>query len=134
MTNPPARVVAFVCEHGAAKSVIAAEFYRALAASRGQEVLTRPLGLDPDPELPSHVVDGLRRDGFDVAGRLPARLADDALADVDLVVVIGCELHVADAPSIPIVRWDGVPAVSDGYDAARTAIVHRLERLLDETA
>jgi len=127
-------MVAFVCEHGAAKSVIAAEYYRTLAADRGRTVVARPFGIDPDPELPTGVVDGLRRDGIDVSGRLPARLAPDSLGDADLVVVIGCELPIASAPSIPVVRWDDVPAVSDGYDVARAVIVKRVERLLDESA
>ena len=134
MTSRPAQIVAFVCEHGAAKSVIAAEYYRALAANRGKTVVVRPFGIDPDSEVPSHVVDGLRRDGIELSDRTPVGVASESLADADLVVVIGCELPIASAPSIPVVRWDGVPAVSDGYDAARTAIVQRVERLLDESA
>lgn len=131
MTDTPTRI-AFVCEHGAAKSVIAAEHYRALAANRGRTVVARPFGIDPDPEVPSHVVEGLRRDGIDVSGRSPARLSPESLADADLIVVIGCELPAAGAPSVPVVRWDGVPAVSDGYDVARAVIVERVQRLLDE--
>ena len=54
----------------------------------------------------------------------------DSIANADLVVLIGCE--VPDVPTdTPIVRWDGVPAVSDGYEDARAAIVQRLSQLLD---
>lgn len=97
-------------------------------------VVATPFGIEPDSEVPSHVVDGLRRDGIELSGRTPVGVAGESLADADLIVVIGCELPMASTPSIPVVRWDGVPAVSDGYDVARAVIVERVERLLDESS
>ena len=118
--------VVFVCQHGAAKSVIAAELLGRLAAERGQLVRSSAFGLEPDAEIPPHVVAGLQSDGVDISDRRPKGLTEDELIGADQVVAMGCDLN----SSVPVVRWDDIPAVSDGYDAARTAIVARLERLL----
>ena len=120
--------VAFVCLHGAAKSVVAAAHYRALAAERGYKHQAASYGVEPDSDLPDHVLDGLRRDGLEVVRRPPIAPTREALADADVVVLIGCELPDG-AFDAPIIRWDGVPDVTDGYDAARTEIVRRLHDL-----
>jgi hypothetical protein len=49
-----------------------------------------------------------------------------------LLVSFGCELdgrRHADPTSRAIIRWDDVPAVSDGYEAARDEIVRRVTSL-----
>jgi protein-tyrosine-phosphatase len=125
--------VVFICPHGAAKSVVAAAHYQALAAARGEAVSTASYGIEPDPEVPQGVVDGLRQDGLAVAPDKPVAPSAEALAHADLVVVIGCDLPDGMC-AVPIVRWDGVPAVSDGYDAARTDIAGRVSELLDRSA
>jgi protein-tyrosine-phosphatase len=126
--------IAFVCQHGAAKSVIAAELYRSLAARRGRVAVATAFGIEPDPEVPGPVVDGLGRDGIDVAGRIPVEVGAEPLADADLVILIGCDLPAGVSIANPVVRWDDVPAVSDDFEAARAAIMRRLEQLLDDRA
>ena len=126
--------IAFVCQHGAAKSVIAAELYQSLAARRGRVAVARAFGIEPDPDVPGPVVDGLGRDGIDVAGRIPVEAGAERLADADLIVLIGCDLPAGVSIANPLVRWDDVPAVSDDFEAARAAIVRRLEQLLDDRA
>lgn len=126
--------VLFVCLHGSAKSLIAAEHFRRLAAEHGRVVETFSAGVEPDADVPPRVVAGLGGDGFDVARTVPRLLSDDAVRDADLVVSFGCDLEARrrGAPSAqPIIRWDDVPAVSDGYEAARDEIVRRLIPLLD---
>ena len=54
------------------------------------------------------------------------------LANAGIVVSFGCDLSAFADGSTRIVEWNGVPAVSDGYDAARTEIVSRLPAILDE--
>jgi len=129
MTAPHARpVVLFVCEHGAAKSVIAAAHLRRLAAERGVPLDARAAGLAPDAEFPPHVVAGLLADGLEVPRGRPHALVDDDLAAAGYVVSLGCDLG---APSPPAAaRWDDLPHVSDGYGAARDAIVARVSELL----
>ena len=47
------------------------------------------------------------------------------------VVSFGCD--VAPRKSVAVDQWD-VPAVSDGYEAARDRIVEKVERLVAELA
>ena len=127
--------VLFVCLHGSAKSVIAAEHFRRVAAQRGIVVDTASAGVEPDAEIPPHVVAGLGNDGFDVAGHRPRAVSGDIVGAADLVVSFGCELDAGgfkQTNARPIIRWDDVPAVSDGYDAARADIVRRFAPLLDD--
>ena len=58
MTTPP--FVLFVCLHGSAKSVIASQYFRRLAAERGLAADTGSAGTEPDAEIPPGVARGLR--------------------------------------------------------------------------
>jgi len=86
-------------------------------------------GVEPDAEIPPHVVRGLADEGFDITGLVPPALDDTSLASADLIVSFGCDL-VAPPTSRPVVRWDDVPLVSDGYEAARDTIVQRVDALV----
>ena len=123
--------VLFVCLHGSAKSVIAAEHFRRLARDAGSEVDADAAGVEPDDEIPAHVVHGLADDGFDVKDKTPRRLTKAAIADAGVVVSLGCSVDAGPTPQ-RLVRWDDIPAVSDGYGAARDAIIGRLRTLLAE--
>ena len=127
MTQP--MKVLFVCLHGAAKSVIAAEQFRQRAAAANLEVEVTAGGLEPDPEIPANVVSGLAAEGLDVTGRFPRQLDDRDLNRADLVVSFGCSVEDR-VSSGAIVRWDGIPHVSDGFEAARDVIVERVEELV----
>jgi protein-tyrosine-phosphatase len=131
--------VLFACLHGAAKSVVAAAHFRRLAAARGLEVAVSAVGTEPDGELTPAAAKGLAADGLapTIARPRPVTLHDVATAV--RIVSFGCDLEPwlrapgrAGGPR-QIDRWD-VPAVGEGYAAARDAIVARLERLAAEMA
>ena len=122
----------FVCLHGSAKSLIAAEYFRRLAARRGLDVRATSAGIEPDADIPPNVMKGLLRDGIDVRGCRPRRITAEELASASHVVSFGCDLGTVGPPGLAVERWDDVPAVSADFDAARDAIVARLERLLAE--
>ncbi len=125
------RRVLFVCQHGAAKSIVAAAHFRRLATARGLDVDAVSAGTEPDPELIPAAVAGLAGDGL--AAR-PSRPRPVTLYDLDAatrVVSFGCDVG---AGATPAERWDDVPAVSEGYAAARDRIVARVERLVTELA
>lgn len=124
--------VLFVCLHGAAKSVIASEYLRRMADERGLAIQTSSAGVEPDDAIPPHVVAGLASDGFDVGGRRPRQLREEVLADADVVVSFGCDVVLPhdDGRARRLVQWDDMPAVSDGYEAARDAIVRRVDSLV----
>jgi arsenate reductase (thioredoxin) len=124
--------VVFVCLHGSAKSVIAAEYLKRLAAERGMNVETMSAGIEPDEAIPPRVTQGLAADGIDVHDRRPVSVTEDILRDADHIVSFGCDLASLAPRNIPLHDWSDVPAVSDGFDTARQAIQERLVSLLDQ--
>ena len=125
------RSVLFVCEHGSAKSVIAAAHFQRLAARANLDAGTISRGTDPDPEFPANVVDGLARDGLRPLEESPSKLTRADLENAARIVTF-CDLSSQQSYRGPIERWDDMPAVSDDYDRARAAIVSRVERLVKE--
>ncbi len=125
--------VVFVCLHGSAKSLIAAEYFRRMATARGVSVEVDFGGLEPDAAVPPHVVQGLRADGIDVRDRRPHRPTPDEIGRATAVVSF-CDLGELTPHAKRVDRWDDVPAVSDDFARARDAIVARVSRLLDDPA
>jgi hypothetical protein len=132
--STPARLVIFVCPHGAAKSVVAAACLGEAARRRGLAVTARALGLDPDPEFAPAAVAGLRGLGLPAPPGAPRRLVAGDLASAWRVIGIGCDPGVPRSPGAAAERWDDVPAVSDGFDAAHAVIARRVAALLDALA
>lgn len=135
MIDPPvakerAASVVFVCEHGSAKSVIAAAHFARLAAASGLHVHAISRGTDPDAEFPPNVLNGLARDRFRPLDQGPKLLGAEELANAGQVVTF-CALPDAYLHRGPIERWEDVPAVSDNYDAARSEIVRRVGKLIE---
>jgi protein-tyrosine-phosphatase len=71
-----ARIV-FVCEHGAAKSVIAAAYFNTLAAERGLTERATFRGVSPQPELSVAALRGLREDGLTLPTANPSVITSD---------------------------------------------------------
>ena len=125
------RTVVFVCLHGAAKSVIAAAQLNRLSAERGLDIRATAAGVEPEPEIPPRVREGLLQEGLDVRHHRPRSVTPEELGAAWRVVSFGCDLSRVAPPGLAVERWDDVPLVSDGFPAARDAIVRRVRRLLD---
>ena len=121
--------IVFVCEHGAAKSVIAAAYFNKLAKERNSDVRAIARGTHPDPELSPKAITGLRDDGLIPTERIPQKLS---LADVDSAqkIIAFCKLPSEYQTKASVEQWDGVPPVSDDYQKARDAILERINQLL----
>ena len=124
--------VLFVCLHGSAKSVIAAEHLRRLATARGIAVEARSAGLEPDAVVPPRVTQGLLADGIDVRNFQPRRPSSADVEKATTVVTFACDLGGLAHGVRRLERWDDVPAVSEDFGRARDAIVARVTALLDE--
>jgi protein-tyrosine-phosphatase len=122
--------VLFVCLHGAAKSVLAATHFQRMAQRRGLRMEATFAGTEPDPAIAPRVITELLAEGIDVRGVQPRRVTSADVASATRIVSFGCDLSALD-PSVPVDRWDDVPAVSDGYEVAREAIAARVARLVD---
>src|SRR5262245_6894553 len=126
--------ILFVCLHGSAKSVIAAEHFRRLAAERGVMADAVSAGTEPDNELPPKVVQGLLASGIDVSGIRPHKVTRVDLESASRVVTFGCELGDLAPTGLAVERWDDVPPVSEDFNRARDVIVARVSRVLEECA
>jgi protein-tyrosine-phosphatase len=123
--------VLFVCLHGAAKSVVAAAHFRRLASARGLALDAVAAGTEPDAELAPGAVKGLAGEGLRAAPARPRPVTLHDLHTATRVVGFGCEVTPAKGQRVD--QWE-VPAVSDGYAAARDRIVANVERLVAELA
>jgi protein-tyrosine-phosphatase len=128
--DPPPGVL-FVCEHGAAKSLIAALYFNKLAAERDLPVRAAFRGVTPQDDLSARAVKGLRADGFAIPDEKPSAIAPDDVIGATHIFAIGCTLAGAAASSGKAVSWDDVPD-DQGYPAMRDAIVAHVRALLDE--
>jgi protein-tyrosine-phosphatase len=128
---PPTSRVLFVCLHGAAKSVVAAAHFRRLAAARGLRIGAAAAGTEPDAELAGAAVKGLAGDGLQASPSRPRPVTLHDLETATRIVSFGCDVTAPRGQRIE--QWD-VPAVSDGYAAARDRIVANVEQLVDQLA
>ena len=130
-TAPSEPVIVFVCEHGAAKSVIATTYFNKIAAERGLRARAVYRGVNPQAELSVGALKGLRDDGLSVPDQKPSPITQ---ADVDTATVmfaIGCTLPSNATASGKAATWDDVPE-DKGYAATRDAIKRHVERLIDD--
>jgi arsenate reductase len=126
--------VAFVCLHGSAKSLIAAEYFNRIATERNLPLRATTSGPEPDSEVPENVVAGLKSRGIDVRHCQPVLITAGQLADADLIVSFACDAGRRLAASKPEERWDECPAVSNDFDIAWTFITGRVENLISRLA
>ena len=122
--------VLFVCEHGSAKSVVAAAHFNRIAADRGLPFRAISRGTEPDPEMAPAAVSGLRGEGLEPDDPAPRKLGQADL-DTALRVVTFCDLPPGLQARSPIERWE-VPPVSTEYARSREAMLVHIEKLLSE--
>lgn len=125
------QTILFVCEHGSAKSVIAAAHFNRLAEQRELPYRAIARGINPDPEIPQQVRVNLAKDGLDVAAWKPQLVAEKDIREAARVVTFGCKLPFPEKITAgKIVDWQDVPSTSEDYERARTVIVDKIETLL----
>jgi arsenate reductase len=127
--------IVFVCEHGAAKSVIAAAHFNRLAAERGLSYRAVSRGTQPENAVAPAVRTGLAADGIDVTGWRPQAVTNEDIRKAGRVVSLATDLPATKPfAKSKLLEWNDIPAVSANYDAARSAIVQRVEALVQSLA
>jgi arsenate reductase (thioredoxin) len=126
--QPPA--VIFVCEHGAAKSVIATAYFNKLATERGLPYRATFRGTAPQDDLSVRAVAGLQADGLSIPAGKPSAISDDDIAQATHIFAIGCNLPDKARRSGRADDWSDVPD-DRGYGPMRDAIVRHVKELLD---
>ena len=125
--------IVFVCEHGAAKSIIAAAYFHEMALEKGLGVRAMARGIHPDREYSPKAVAGLREEGLAPMETTPQKLSLPGVEAAQRIVAF-CELPDAYENKAVIEPWEDIPPVSESYEAARAAIVEKIERLLSHMA
>jgi len=125
--------IIFVCEHGAAKSVIATAHFNKLAAERGLPYRATFRGTTPQDELSVRTVAGLRADGVAVPTGKPTAISEKDVATATHIFAIGCTLPAAAKASGKAADWSDV-SDDQGYAPMRDAIVRHVNALLDQLA
>lgn len=120
----------FVCEHGAAKSIIAAAYLNKLARDRNLHLTALARGTQPDAELSAKAVSGLLSDGLSPTETMPTKLNMEDLESAHQVIGF-CILPEEYSQKARVECWDGVPPVSEDYERARDAILAHLKALMD---
>ncbi len=125
------RLVLFVCEHGAAKSVVAAALFNQLARRRGLNAFAASRGIAPDPEIHPAARAGLEAEALsgDVT---PTVIAEDNVKTAARIVTFGVALPFAAPPATPVDDWADVPPVSADYAVARAALAARVGALVED--
>ena len=122
--------IVFVCEHGAAKSIIAAAYFNKLSSESGLQIQAVARGTDPDTELSAIAIVGLREDGLTPIESIPQKLSLKDLESAHRIVSF-CELPEEYHKKTFVEQWDDIPPVSENYEKARDAIRERIKELLN---
>jgi len=133
-SKPTPPKIVFVCEHGAAKSVIAAKELEKLARERYISIQAVSRGTTPDPDIPVLVRTGLKADGIEIGTMKPLQVKPEDLRDAARVISFGPDLSAVAGQKVRVDDWSATPDVSGNFPAARDYIVKRLQTLLDQLA
>jgi arsenate reductase (thioredoxin) len=123
--------VVFVCEHGAAKSVVAAAHFNKLARERGLNLRAIARGTNPDNEISPKAVLGLQADRLKSSEPAPKKISKADLIGAKRVITF-CLLPDDYPGEVKVESWEDVPSMDKDYGKARDWMVERIGRLLEE--
>jgi arsenate reductase len=123
--------VVFVCEHGAALSVVSAAYFNKLARERHLNVRAIARGTTPQKDISVSARAGLKADGVTSDTKRPKALSPKDASQA-LRIVAFLPLPAEYSKMGPVQTWDDVPPTSANYAAARDAILRHLKELFGE--
>ncbi|MFM9839928.1 MAG: hypothetical protein ACKVOQ_16800 [Cyclobacteriaceae bacterium] len=126
--------ILFVCEHGAARSVIASAYFNKLAKEKNLNYQAVFRGTSPDSSLSASTTMGLTKDGFNTKKWKPTSVTQSDLNAATQVITFDCALPNSIQLNKPVSKWDSIPAISKDYNAARTKILEKVKILIEELA
>jgi arsenate reductase (thioredoxin) len=127
--------VLFVCEHGNVRSLMAMSYFNRLAEERGLPYRAVSRGTAPDSTtVPLKIVEGLKKDGFDVSGFHPTGVKAADVSASQRVITIDVVLPAeAQASGSKTEKWDDVPTAVD-FNVARDSLMGHVKKLVDQLA
>jgi protein-tyrosine-phosphatase len=121
--------VVFVCEHGAAKSVIAADYFNRLAAERGLEYRAVCRATAPDSTLNPATRAGFKMDNIP-QNLNPTKLTMSDTTNVERIILF-TPLPPEYNTTVPVENWSDAQNIDGTYTQRRDAIVKKINALLD---
>ncbi len=122
------QVVLFVCEHGAARSLVASAYFNKLAAEKGLEYTSVFRGAQPDSVLNPAAVEGLRKDGMTIPDQGPVPVSASDRQRATRTITFDCTIPVESKR--PQENWASIPLVGKDYEKARDEILKRVQALI----
>jgi arsenate reductase len=127
---PQDKKIIFVCEHGAAKSVIAASYFNKMAKERNLDYVAECRGTNPDSEVSKGAKDGLTKDNVFDPNTKPKKLLSSDTANVERIILF-TPLPSDLKTNIKTEDWSSIQNLDADYDKRRNAIVKKINELLD---
>ncbi len=124
-------MIIFVCEHGAAKSILAAAYFNKLASENDLGLTAVARGTLPDAELSSTTITGLREDGLLPTESIPTKLTSEEVESAHQIFSF-CPLPEEYTQKARVEYWYDIPPVSEDYERSRDAIVKHLKELIND--
>jgi protein-tyrosine-phosphatase len=121
--------VVFVCEHGAALSVVSAAYFNKIAKEEHLNLHAVARGTEPQEDVSVSARMGLNCDGIPFESRHPQRLSTKDAAQARRIVTF-CPLPARYSKLAPVEAWNDVPPPSADYGRARDAILSHLRELI----
>lgn len=128
--NSPSEVL-FVCEHGAALSVVSAAYFNKIAQQEHLPLHAIARGTNPQEEIAVSARQGLEHDGLSVAPTRPKALFLQEAARAKRIIAF-CPLPPRYSKLAPTETWSDVPPTSTSYALARDAILRHLRVLIQQ--
>ena len=127
--RPGTRNIVFVCEHGAALSVVSAAYFNKIARDQHLNWHAVARGVTPQENLSVAAAAGLKKDGVATEVAKPQAVTQDDLDHADYVVTF-LPLPNSLIVKSPIEGWEDVQWNSSEYEKVRDAILKHLDKLL----
>jgi arsenate reductase (thioredoxin) len=131
-TPAPVKTILFVCEHGAARSTIAAAYFNKIAMEKGLKYNAVFRATNPDTALTQATKKGLMEDGFEIRNLKPVLLNHGDINTATRIITFDCSLPSKDSLSNRVHKWNGIPPISKDYRAARNEILAKILVLIAE--
>lgn len=122
--------IIFVCEHGAAKSVIAASYFNKLAKERNLDYVAECRGTSPDSVVSAGTKAGLTNDKMFDPSTKPRKLLISDTVNVERIILF-TTLPADINTNVKIENWSNIQNVDADYEKRRNAIVKKITELLD---
>ncbi len=125
-------MILFLCPHGAAKSLMAAMYFKQLSAKAALDWQVTFAGTEPDEEWMPTVVELLASEGIDVPPQAPRHVMSDDLKHANRIISLGCDVNHLVSPNLSIEYWNEVPPPSQQLQTARDLIYTHVEQLVHD--